>query len=86
MLRQRGVSLDGLSQDGAELAAQGKTAMYISIDGQPAGLVAAADQPRPSAQAAITQLKQLGLTVAIISGDNQRTAEAVGRELGIDRV
>jgi Cu2+-exporting ATPase len=85
MLQQQGVSLDGLTQDGPELAAQGKTAMYIAIDGQPAGLVAAADQPRPSAKAAIAELKQLGLTVAMISGDNQRTAEVVGQELGIDR-
>jgi Cu2+-exporting ATPase len=60
--------------------------MYVAVDGYPTGLVAAADQPRPSAKAAIAQLKQLGLEVAMISGDNQRTADAVGRELGIDRV
>jgi Cu2+-exporting ATPase len=48
--------------------------------------VAAADEPRPSAAPAIAQLKQLGLEVAMISGDNRRTAEAVGRRLGIDRV
>jgi P-type E1-E2 ATPase len=53
---------------------------------KPAGLVAAADQIRPSARTAIAALKELGLEVAMISGDNQRTAEAVARELGIDRV
>ena len=86
LLEQAGLSADGLHEHAGELAAQGKTAMYVAVDGQSAGLVAAADQPRPSARAAIAELKQLGLKVAMISGDNQRTAEAVGRELGIDRV
>jgi Cu2+-exporting ATPase len=60
--------------------------MYVAVDGKAAGLVAAADQVRPSAKAAIASLKEAGLEVAMISGDNQRTAEAVARELGIDRV
>jgi P-type Cu2+ transporter len=86
LMEQNGLSLDRLRDAAAELAAQGKTAMYVAVDGHPTGLVAAADQPRPSAKAAVTQLKQLGLEVAMISGDNQRTADAVARELGIDRV
>jgi Cu2+-exporting ATPase len=86
MLEQRGLLLDGLSDNATELAAQGKTVVYVAVDGQAAGLVAAAHQPRSSAKAAIIQLEELGLEVAMISGDNQRTAEAVGRELGIDRV
>jgi Cu2+-exporting ATPase len=86
LLEQGGLPLDRLGDAAAELAAQGKTAMYVAVDGHPAGLVAAADQPRPSAKAAIAQLKLLGLEVAMISGDNQRTADAVGREVGIDRV
>lgn len=60
--------------------------MYVAVDGRAAGLVAAADQIRPSAREAIAALKEDGLEVALISGDNHRTAEAVGRELGIDRV
>jgi Cu2+-exporting ATPase len=86
LLEQRGLSLDRLRDAATELATQGKTAMYVAVDGHPTGLAAAADQPRPSAKAAIAQLKQLGLEVAMISGDNQRTADAVGREIGIDRV
>jgi Cu2+-exporting ATPase len=58
----------------------------VAIDEQPAGVVAAADQIKPSARAAIAGLKKLGLEIALISGDNRVTAEAVGRELGIDRV
>jgi P-type Cu2+ transporter len=86
LLERSGVPVDGLRDAATELAAQGKTAVYLAVDGHPAGLVAAADQPRPSAKAAITQLKQLGLAVAMISGDNQRTATAVGHELGIERI
>ena len=86
LLEREGISPDGLTEQAERLAAEGKTAMYVAVDGHAAGLVAAADQIRPSARSAIAALKALGLEVAMISGDNQRTAEAVGRELGIDRV
>jgi P-type Cu2+ transporter len=68
------------------LAAEGKTAMFVAVDGHAAGLVAAADRLRPTARAAIAGLKELGVEAALISGDNERTATAVARELGIDRV
>ena len=86
LLEREGISPDGLTEQAERLAAEGKTAMYAAVDGQAAGLIAAADQIRPSARIAIGSLKELGLEVAMISGDNQRTADAVGRELGIDRV
>jgi Cu2+-exporting ATPase len=86
LLERDGVSLDGLGERAEQLAAEGKTVMYVAVDGRPAGLVAAADQLRPSAGAAIGGLKELGLEVALISGDNRRTAEAVASELGIERV
>jgi P-type Cu2+ transporter len=86
LLQQNGMSLDGLQDEAAALAGQGKTAVYAAVDGAPAGLVAAADQPRPNAKAAVARLKQMGLEVAIISGDTERAAAAVGRALGIDRV
>jgi Cu2+-exporting ATPase len=86
LLEREGIAAEGLEEHATRLAAEGKTAMYVAVDGQPAGLVAAADQIRPSARAAVVELKELGLEVAMISGDNQRTAEAVARELGIDRV
>ena len=80
------VPAEGLLAPAAELAAEGKTAMLVAVDGRPAGVVAAADQIKPSAHRAITGLKELGLEVALISGDNEVTAEAVAHELGIDRV
>ena len=86
LLERGGISPDGLSERAARLAADGKTAVYIAVDGQAAGLVAAADQIRPSARTAIAALKDLGLEVAMISGDNRQTAEAVARELAIKRV
>ena len=86
LLTREGISPDGLTEQAERLATEGKTAMYVAVDGQAAGLVAAADQIRPSARAAIAALKELGLEVVMISGDNRQTAEAVGRELGIDRV
>jgi P-type Cu2+ transporter len=86
LLERDGVALDGLGERADQLAAEGKTVMYVAVDGRPAGLVAAADQLRPSVAAAIGGLKELGLEVALISGDNRRTAEAVAGELGIERV
>jgi Cu2+-exporting ATPase len=86
LLEQHGVSVDGLRARAQQLSEDGKTAMYVSVEDRPAGLVAAADQVRPSAPEAIAALKSLGLEVALISGDNQRTAEAVARRLGIERV
>jgi Cu2+-exporting ATPase len=86
LVEREGAATDGLAEDAVQLAQEGKTAMFVVVDGRAAGLVAAADQIRPSARPAIAALKELGLEVAMISGDNQRTAEAVARELRIDRV
>jgi Cu2+-exporting ATPase len=86
LLEREGIGPTALTELAQRLAAEGKTAMYVAVDGKAAGLVAAADLIRPSARRAIAALKELGLEVAMISGDNRLTAEAVGRELGIDRV
>jgi P-type Cu2+ transporter len=86
LLEGAGVSADGLGDRAAAFAADGKTSMLVAVDGRAAGVVAAADQLKPSAGAAITALKALGLEVALISGDNRATAGAVAAELGIDRV
>jgi Cu2+-exporting ATPase len=86
LLERGGIGADVLSEPAERLAAEGKTAVYVAADGEPAGLVAAADRIRPTARRAIAALEELGLEVALISGDNRRTADAVGRDLGIDRV
>ena len=86
LLEQEGIEIDGLRARAQQLSEDGKTAVYVGVDQRPAGLVAAADRLRPSAPEAIGELKRLGLEVALISGDNQRTADAVARRLGIERV
>ena len=60
--------------------------MYVAIDGQASGVIGVADTIRPSARQLIPRLRQAGIEVAMMTGDNRRTAEAVARELGIERV
>ncbi|MEK7506750.1 MAG: copper-translocating P-type ATPase, partial [Patescibacteria group bacterium] len=68
------------------LASEGKTLSLLAVDGKFAGIVAAADISRPNAEKTVASLKKLGMEVAMITGDHQKVAEAIGRELGIDRV
>jgi Cu+-exporting ATPase len=68
------------------LADEGKTPMYVSIDGVYAGVIAVADTVKPSSKAAIDNLHKLGITVAMITGDNAKTAAAIAKQVGIDRV
>src|SRR5436305_8920406 len=70
----------------ATLQAQGKTVMVVAMDSQAVGLIAVADRIRATSHQAIAELQASGIQVAMLTGDNQRTGEAVGRELGISRV
>ena len=70
----------------AALQAEGKTAMLVAMNGQAVGLISVADRVRETSRETIARLKALGIQVAMLTGDNRRTGEAVGRELGIDRV
>jgi Cu+-exporting ATPase len=85
-LSEAGVPEDGLAPKGEELAREGKTPMFVAVDGEPAGLVAVADVVRYESREAVGRLHALGLEVAMLTGDNRRTAEAIARELGVDRV
>jgi P-type E1-E2 ATPase len=69
-----------------ELQAEGKTVMLVAVNDQAVGLIAVADRIRATSREAITALRALNIQIAMLTGDNRRTAEAVGRELGIDRV
>ncbi len=86
MMEREATTDDTLEARAEELAARGNTVMYVAVDGEPAGLVAAADQVRASALEAVLALRRAGLEVAMISGDNERTAHAVAERLGIERV
>jgi Cu+-exporting ATPase len=85
-LSESGVSEDGLVSRGEELAREGKTPVFVAVDGEPAGLVAVADVVRDESREAVDRLHALGLEVAMLTGDNRCTAEAIAREVGLDRV
>ena len=85
-LAEEGIEDEGLAQRAEELALQGKTAMFVVVDGVPAGLVAVADTVKEGAKEAVEGLREMGLEVVMITGDDRRTAGAMARELGIDAV
>ncbi len=86
LMRDAGIDVAALETKAAELAQAGKTPMFVAIDQRAAGLIAVADTIKPTAQEAIQQFKRLGIEAVMITGDNQRTAEFVARQLGIERV
>ncbi len=86
LMAERDVALDGLLPEAERLEGEGKTVMFVAADGRTMGLVAVADTLKETSARAVRELKRLGMEVAMITGDNRRTAEAVGRQLGIDRV
>jgi Cu+-exporting ATPase len=86
LMAERQVVVDGLSAEAERLEVEGKTVMFVASAGQFKGLVAVADTLKETSLRAVRELKGMGLEVAMITGDNRRTAEAIGRELGIDRV
>lgn len=82
---ENGVDLAGMDDSLAELEREGKTAVVVAVDSKAAGAVALADVAKPSAKAAVDALKGMGVQVVMLTGDNSRTAEAVARDLGIER-
>jgi Cu+-exporting ATPase len=86
LMKERGLSLNGLEKKAAELLEEGKTVMFLSQDSQVGGIIALADTLKPGATEAVRMLHQMGIETAMLTGDNRRTAEAIAREAGIDRV
>ena len=87
-LSEAGVPGDGsgLAGPGEELATDGRTPMFVVVDGRPTGLVAVADTVKEESREAVERIHALGLEVVMMTGDNRWTAEAIARELGVDRV
>ncbi len=86
-LRDEEISgLEGLVERATKLQEEGKTAMFVAIDGQPAGIVAVADPIKSTTREAIKDLHELGLKIVMLTGDNRRTAASVARMLGLDSV
>lgn len=86
LLSQLGVDPAGLSKIADELRADGQGAMLVAVDGRPAGVIAVADPIKESAAEAIRSLQRSGVRIVMMTGDSRRTAEAVGRRLGIDDI
>lgn len=86
LMDERNISLTEWSEASDRLAEEGKTPMYVAIDGGLAGIIAVADVVKQSSRAAIESLHRMGIEVAMITGDNKKTAAAIARQVGIDRV
>lgn len=86
LMDEQGISLAGLEGDSDRLAEEGKTPMYVAVDGALAGIIAVADVVKQSSRAAIGSLHKMGIEVAMITGDNKKTAAAIAKQVGIDRI
>ncbi len=80
------INVGGLEDRAEQLSGEGKTPMYIAVDGNAAGIVAVADTLKENSVAAIKALREIGIETVMITGDNKRTAEAIAKQVGIDRV
>jgi P-type Cu+ transporter len=86
MMREHGITTEGVGERAAEIEQAGRTAVLLAIDGRPAGVAAVADPLRPEAAAAVAELRARGIATVVLSGDAPRVAAAVGRALGIGDV
>jgi Cu+-exporting ATPase len=86
MFQARGIQLGNLESDVARLQSEAKTAMLVAIDNQAAGIIAVADTIKDSSKDAIANLHRMGLKVVMITGDNQKTADAIAKQVGVDQV
>ncbi len=84
MFEARGIRLGSLESEVARLQSEAKTAMLVAIDNEAAGVIAVADTIKDSSKDAIADLHKMGLQVAMITGDNQKTADAIAKQVGVD--
>ncbi|HRF51676.1 MAG TPA: copper-translocating P-type ATPase, partial [Trichococcus flocculiformis] len=86
LMLNHAIGLGSFAETSHTLAEQGKTPMYIAMDGELAGIIAVADTVKASSATAIKKLRDMGIEIAMITGDNKRTAQAIANQVGIDRV
>ncbi len=86
LLRDQAVPLNGEVDVAAQLGGQGKTPVFVAVNGKLAGIVAVADTIKPTSKEAIGKLHKMGISVVMMTGDNERTAQAIASEAGLDRV
>ena len=85
-MSDQNIDTGNLSQVAEQLSGEGKTPMYIAVDGEAIGLVAVADTVKENSINTISSLKKMGIETIMMTGDNRRTAEAIGKQVGIDRI
>ena len=86
LMDEKSISLGTFADESERLAGGGKTPMYVAVNSEMAGIIAVADIVKESSARAIKKLQSMGIEVAMITGDNRKTAEAIARQVGIDRV
>jgi len=86
LMEREGVYLNGLGPKAEQLQAEAKTAMWLAVDGQASALIGVADTIKDGSKDAVAALHKLGLTVVMMTGDNEATAQAIAKEVGIERV
>ncbi len=86
LLEDAGVTIGPLREQSAALAGEGKTPLFVAVDGLAAGVVAVADTVKEESSTAVAMLRRCGLEVVMLTGDNRRTAEAIAKQVGISRV
>ncbi|PLR82241.1 copper-translocating P-type ATPase [Bacillus canaveralius] len=86
LMKKEGIALEGFNQYAAVLADEGKTPMFLAINGEAGGIIAVADTVKEDSLSAIQELQKMGLEVVMITGDNERTAKAIAKQVGIKRV
>jgi Cu+-exporting ATPase len=86
LMEEKKVSLNGLLNKAEQLSNEGKTSMFLAVEGKGAGIIAVADTLKENSKKAVEALHQMGLEVVMLTGDNQRTAKAIASQIGIDRI
>ena len=86
MMNESNIPLENLEEESNKLAEEGKTPMFVAIDGSLSGIIAVADTVKENSKKAIEILHSMGIEVAMITGDNKRTAAAIAKQVGIDRI
>jgi Cu+-exporting ATPase len=86
LMEEKKVGLDGFLNKAERLSNEGKTPMFLAVEGKMAGIIAVADTLKENSKRAVEVLHQMGLEVVMLTGDNRRTAEAIAKQIGVDKV
>ena len=86
LMREQNIAIADIEHDVERVQDEGKTAMIVAADGEALGVIAVADTVKPTSRAAVAELQRMGIQVAMLTGDNARTADAIARQVGVDRV